>query len=555
MIITGNTFRSIVKNNAFSALFDLSFSNVTGVAEVGFSGQNKKYNFSFTSGKIFDNQNRYFGSYYPFANVLIATNFSGLAYDYSINSNLVTYSGYKEDFYAQNFYVNSTGTEIDASIIIKAKKPSLNLSLPSTFITGQIITGHLQTNSASGVKIFTGEFGDLSSFSFLSFPTGDITASTSGQVLISQNNVAIGNFTSDINLKTNAGDYSQNISIASVEKPFLDYVLTSDINENSFSALSQIGETTGVAKAGFAAVNYNYSTNYTNLAPSSLPLHISLSYVSGVTGYYGLLADVTLSSGGNGYLVAPTIIFSGGLTGQLAEGQVLSVVGDFLAKSSSTRFEFPSGEPIGFWRKESNILPSPLQENFTYYVKSVFTGGSGTPDGGFQISTSLGGSALDITSTGSGDFYYFSLNQLPSAQAVLGQTRSLYDQVVDINILNYGSGYTASPTVIFSGGTGIINNATPTIASGSAAMVFYTKSFTGCFNLYTGLANSYVDYKTSNYISGGNYSGSTSYTQFDNIINVKVEYTPFLDPNPLVAKLLISGADNLKIEQYITGVK
>jgi hypothetical protein len=555
MTITGNIFRSLVKNNAFSALFDLSFSNVTGVAEIGFSGQNKKYNFSFISGKIFDNENRYFSSYSPLSQVLLSTNFSGKSYDYAINSNIVTYSGSKQDFYAENFYANTTGVDVGASIIIRAKKPTLTLSLPSSFITGQTITGYLQTNSASGIKVFTGDFGELSSFSFLSFPAGDITSVASGQVLISQKNIEIGNFTTDINLETNAGNYSQNVSISSVEKPFLDYVLTSNIDENSFAYLAQNGETTGVAKENIATVNYNYYTNYPNLEQSSLPLSISLSYVSGITGYYGLVADVTLSSGGNGYLAAPTVIFSGGLTGQLAQGELLSVVGDYFIKSSFTRFEFPSGEPIRFWKKGSNILPSPLQENFTYYVTSVFSGGFGQPQGGFQISTTLGGSALDVTSTGSGNFYYYSLNQLPSAQAVLGQTRSLYDQVVDVNILNYGSGYTSSPTVIFSGGTGIINNATPTIASGSAAMVYYTKSFTGCFNLYTGLAGNYINYKANNYILNNNYSGSASYTQYNNPINIKVSYTPFLDSNQLVAKLLISGANNLKIEQYITGVK
>ena len=108
-----------------------------------------------------------------------------------------------------------------------------------------------------------------------------------------------------------------------MEKPFLDYVLTSDIDEDSFAALAQIGQTTGVAKAGFGAINYNYSTNYTNLAPSSLPLYVSLSYVSGITGYYGLLADVTLSSGGNGYLAEPTIIFSGGGASISASGQAV----------------------------------------------------------------------------------------------------------------------------------------------------------------------------------------------------------------------------------------
>ena len=460
MTITGNISRSLVKNNAFTALFDLSFSNVTGIAEIGFSGENKKYNFSFISGKVFDTENRYFSSYYPFSHVLLATNFSGSAYDYAVNSSMVTYSGEKNNFYAENFYTKCTGVSIDASIVIKTKKPSLNLSLPTSFVTGETITGYFTTNSLSGVKIFTGSFGELSSFSFLSLPTGYITSAVSGQTLISQNNPTIGNFTSSFNLETNAGNYSQDFSISSVEKPFINYILTGNIDNNTFAFLAQNGEVTGVAKAGYASVDYNYFTNYESLEPSSLPLSISLSYVSGITGYYGLVADVTVESGGNGYLSAPTIIFSGG-------------------------------------------------------------GASGSASG----------------------------------EAVLGQTRAVYDQVVDVNILSYGSGYTSAPTVIFSGGTGIINNTTGTIASGNPAMEYYTKSFTGCFNLYTGLANSYSNYRDNNYLYSAGYSGSSSFTSYNESINIKVEYTPFLDTNPLVAKLLISGANNLLIEQYITGVK
>ena len=60
MTISGLKYRSLVRNNAFSAAFDLSFSNVTGPAQVGFSGQNKTYKFSFVSGKVLDDQDAKF---------------------------------------------------------------------------------------------------------------------------------------------------------------------------------------------------------------------------------------------------------------------------------------------------------------------------------------------------------------------------------------------------------------------------------------------------------------------------------------------------------------
>lgn len=549
MTITGNTSRSIVRNNAFSALFDLSFSNTTGVAEVGFSGENKKYNFSFSGGKIFDNQNRYFSSYYPFSPVSIATNFSGQAYDYSVNSNMVTYSGFKDSFYADNFYLKATGVTIDASVVIKSRKPSLTLSLPDSFVTGQFITGYLVTNSVSGLKVFTGDFGDLSSFSFYSLPTGQITSISSGQVLISQSSPVIGKYTSLIDFDTTAGSYTQDVSIYSVEEPYLNYILTSNLKDDSFLYLSQPGIITGVAKGDYLSVNYNYATNYQNLIPTGLQLTVSLSYESGATGYYGLLADASVESGGNGYLSAPTIIFSGGFTGNLV--QAFSSGSDLFRRPNSVSFTFYSGQSIAFYKPSSSVLPSPMIENKTYYVRDLST----VTSSDFAISETSTGLKFDITNTGSGNFYFYDPTMVASAQAVLGQTKAVYDQVVGINILNYGSGYSSTPTIIFSGGTGIINNADPTVASGNASMIYYTKSFTGSFNLFTGIGDDYKDYRQNNYISNQNYSSSSSFNDFNLPINIKVEYTPLLDSDPMIAKLLISGTNNLIIEKYITGVR
>lgn len=467
MTISGLKYRSLVRNNAFSAAFDLSFSNVTGVAQVGFSGQSKTYKFSFISGKVLDDQGRYFYSYIPNQLISLTTNFSGAAYDYAINNQVVTYSGSKQNFYVDNFYADATGVNIEASIAINTDKPSLTLYYPDSFITGQFLTGYLVTDSLSGVKLFTGTFDNLSSFSFESLPTGYITSTSSGQVLIKQKDPFVGKFVSAFDLSTNAGDYSQDITVTAAEKPFLNYVFNFNStapdpsSSNDWTTpLSSQGVETGISKTAEVEFIYSYATNYTNLQPTSLPLAISLSYVSGLTGYYGLVTDVSVPSGGNGYLSSPTVIFSGG--------------------------------------------------------------GATTP---------------------------------ASGQAVLGDTRSNFDQVSSVLLSYNGLGYTSAPQIVFSGGTGIINNAYPSVASGNANIVKYTKSFTGCFNLYTGVNGNYQEYRSQNYTSPSGYARSTSFVYFDTPINIKVEYKTTFDQNPLVAKLSISGVNGNLIERLITGVK
>jgi hypothetical protein len=138
---------------------------------------------------------------------------------------------------------------------------------------------------------------------------------------------------------------------------------------------------------------------------------------------------------------------------------------------------------------------------------------------------------------------------------VLGDTRSDFDQVNSVLMSYNGSGYTSIPKVLFSGGSGIINNAYPSIASGNANIVQYTKSFTGCFNLYTGINGDYKEFRSQNYTSPSGYVRSTSFIYFDSPINIKVEYKTTYDNNPLVAKLSVSGVNGNITETLITGIK
>jgi hypothetical protein len=106
---------------------------------------------------------------------------------------------------------------------------------------------------------------------------------------------------------------------------------------------------------------------------------------------------------------------------------------------------------------------------------------------------------------------------------------------------NYGSGYSSMPTVLFSGGTGILNNLTPVLASGTAQLSTYVKSLTGFFDLSTGDLNGLVSYRDSSFISNGSYSKAGHSLSDSSNINIEVSYTPSFDENILVAKLTLSG--------------
>lgn len=264
----------------------------------------------------------------------------------------------------------------------------------------------------------------------------------------------------------------------------------------------------------------------------------------------GMVSDVVIASGGNGYLAAPTVIFSGGFTGN--QVQAINSGADQFRRTNSIPFTFYSGEPIAFYKPSGSVLPSPLQENYTYYVRDTYTGANTI----FTISTGYGGPRFDITNTGSGAFYFYDPTKVASGQAILGVDSITYDSVVDVNMTYFGSGYNSTPTVIFSGGTGILNNFEPNAAVGIAETSFYTKSVTGFFDLRTGVNDNLVSYRDNSFTSGsaGYVKTGVSITDTSSI-TVQVVYDTKFDNEILVAKLTLSGINNNIIEKYITGVK
>lgn len=158
MNISGNNFLSILDSENLSVSCDLDFSNSTGSFDfvlLGSGGNN--ISFSFESGKIFDSSGRFVYCYNHNNRLSFSGNFSE-NYDYYFDGGLISNLGYQG-------YNEITGLEFNSSnctvgienLLIKSKKPTISVSLPSSFDESGILTGTI-TNSTPeiGFKIYSG---------------------------------------------------------------------------------------------------------------------------------------------------------------------------------------------------------------------------------------------------------------------------------------------------------------------------------------------------------------------------------------------------------------
>lgn len=157
MNIIGNNFLSILDSENMSLSCNLGFSNSTGSFDLTILGSGSDINFSFESGKIYDNSGRFVYCYNSSEAVSFSGNFSQ-NYDYYINGELVSninYSNYGEvtgiNLNAQNCTVAAT------DIFIKSEKPSIFLSMPQSFAESGSVTGTITNLTPEiGFKIYSG---------------------------------------------------------------------------------------------------------------------------------------------------------------------------------------------------------------------------------------------------------------------------------------------------------------------------------------------------------------------------------------------------------------
>ena len=112
---------SIIDSSAVAFDLDMEVTNTTGEATFGVSGflgnevpaNSRKSAFVFKSGRIFDPEGRNVYSYLKNKNINLKGTFLSETYDYFIDNNLICSIGKKDDFKISNFFFDSDGCEIE----------------------------------------------------------------------------------------------------------------------------------------------------------------------------------------------------------------------------------------------------------------------------------------------------------------------------------------------------------------------------------------------------------------------------------------------------------
>lgn len=155
MIVSGKNFRSLAERNELSFSAQVSLNNTTGVAELGFLGENN-FSFKFNNGKIIDPENRYFNSYSKNESFILSGNLETGSYDYYIDGNLNCSIGVKDNFTIDQFYINTTGVEIDGNFYIYSSPQNYTVKYADKYVWNKSLLGNIYNNQEEEFKIFTG---------------------------------------------------------------------------------------------------------------------------------------------------------------------------------------------------------------------------------------------------------------------------------------------------------------------------------------------------------------------------------------------------------------
>lgn len=151
----------------------------------GISGSSDSISYSGISGKIYDPQNRLIFGYRENIPFSLKTSFDSGNYDCYINDEIYVSNGTKNNFSGQQFFFNSNGLTIDATVNIYSKEIDYSLYFPSTF-SGEYVTGYLTNNSDYGIRIFSGTIteGNINYFSATGINNIDIAPNESGALVL-----------------------------------------------------------------------------------------------------------------------------------------------------------------------------------------------------------------------------------------------------------------------------------------------------------------------------------------------------------------------------------
>ena len=324
IIFSGKDYRNIKNDKGLTFTMEgTSFSNITGSGCFGFSGAlNKSFNFKFIKGGLYDSNSNLFYSYdkdeeFDFSGVVDQS-----LYFYYINGEAYRKSANRTNYKIQNFFVETSGTDLNTHLNIYSKEPrKLTVALPSKFDLSGVVTGTISNASSQyALDVFTGSVLNTDHFEMKSIEkTGHLTVSNSINFVLESKSGEFGD-SYDLNLlfNTSAGD--------------LEFARRTEAHALTPYDLSELTMVTDVFQSGENAAltydsgSYLFNNEKTTLTGSGVVgdyYQVFLKYSSGYSGVNtGWAGGYSISSAGSGY--ADNFFSLVGSKGTGADGRILS---------------------------------------------------------------------------------------------------------------------------------------------------------------------------------------------------------------------------------------
>lgn len=340
MKITGYTSRSLAERDEISYSVSLSFNNITGSGIFGFSGYyeddahhpeyltpTRLHKYTFKEGKIYDPENRYFGSYEANSQVVISGNISGSKYDYHFNDNPIAFVGdIGTGMPMAYFCYDASGVEIDSELTVRSATFLHELIQPSShYFCGDAITGTILSKVTGGAPYYsqgpTGHdfeifSGQVTSPSFWTFYDHSSGFRTSGDFFLKHTGESSGKanetYTVAYTLFTNFGNITGNVITTSRNS---DALLGSIFDVGTSSTQTTSFVDTGVFNSfnrGQHVLDYRVYENlvlFTGEKPVSVELK-DVDTTSNVIGYKVTGVQLKGSQKNGLYTSLPTVTFS-----------------------------------------------------------------------------------------------------------------------------------------------------------------------------------------------------------------------------------------------------
>lgn len=374
MNFQGNNYLSLAFQTGISFALDISLNNITGVCNLGFTGNEKSINFEFNKGRILDPEKRFVSFYKENEIINLSGNISQSDYSYYINDNLICSNGKKSSHLITGYYINLTNCSAESNIKIFGKQPPFYLDWSNrafdirknNYISGSIFSASVNedfTIYSGSITVPTG-FKIINMPKFITnFPTNYITIDhydvTSGQA------ADISEYEIQLNLFTNFGEITKTL-IATGIYPNLTF--TFDLtNVTDFFSRTGIQNILGNYKDNDYVLNFINSTGRSpEIYNLNKDLVIELSYFGGKTG------EITGNIIGSGYRFL-------NLTGFLSGSGYVSNTGFF----NATGYHGLSGVQV-----TRNIAGS---STLFSYATGYFPYNLSLPSTGYQLGSLLTG--------------------------------------------------------------------------------------------------------------------------------------------------------------------